>query len=316
MTESKHAAIDEILRGTVFDIKRFATGDGPGIRSLVFLKGCPLRCVWCANPESHRSEPEIMYHRLLCVGCARCVEVCPTNAIQPDETYGFVTDPDTCIACGRCIDVCVYGAREMVGQSMTVAEVMRVIQRDRRYYDNSGGGVTISGGEPLFQYQFTRELLRACKDMGIHTAIETSGYADWEAVASVLPFLDLIFFDLKQTDSARHQEHTGVSNQLILENLKRIASDLRDAKLVVRIPFVPGYNGDEDTLKEMFSWLAEVKGVVRVELMPYHRLGMAKYDGLGRSYQLRGIEQVQHRELARFVDLGKRYGLDVRIDSR
>jgi len=244
------------------------------------------------------------------------MEVCPTNAIQPDDTYGLITDPDTCIACGRCVDACVYGAREMVGKSMTVSKVMSVIRRDRHHYDNSGGGVTISGGEPLSQFRFTSELLRACRNMGIHTAIETSGYADWEAVASVLPFLDLLFFDLKQIDSARHQEHTGVPNQLILENLTRVASDFATGELVVRIPFVPGYNGDEETLKEMFSWLARVKGVMRVEIMPYHRLGMAKYDGLGRAYRLCGLEQVRRSELARYVDLGKSYGLDVRIDSR
>jgi len=199
---------------------------------------------------------------------------------------------------------------------MSVAELMRVIRCDRRYYDNSGGGVTLTGGEPLSQCQFAMDVLRTCKAEGIHTAIETCGYADWNCIASVLPFLDLVFFDVKQIDSTLHRENTGVPNERILENLACLAEAFTDGELIIRIPFVPGCNGDEETMKEIFSRLASLRGVKQVEIMPYHRLGTAKYDGIGRPYRLRGLEPVQRSELTCYTDLGRSFGLDVRIDSR
>jgi len=308
--------VDAMVRGTVFDIKRFATGDGPGIRGLVFLKGCPLQCLWCANPESHDRAPEIMYHRVRCVGCGQCIGACPAAAIRFDETYGLVTDREACERCGRCVASCVHGAREMVGEDVSVDEVMRVVRRDRRHYDHSGGGITLTGGEPLLQADFARELLKACRIGGIHTAIETCGAAPWESVASMLPVLNLLFYDLKHINPERHRELTGQGNKLILSNLARAARAFHHGEIIVRIPYIPGCNDEEPGLKAIFKFVRPLPNVSGIEIMPYHRFGAVKYAGLGRDYRLRDLEPVHKHELEWLVALGEDCGVHVRIDAQ
>ena len=315
MTASARSDVEGPRSGIVFDIKRFATDDGPGIRTLVFLKGCPLRCVWCANPESQRAEPEIMYLRLLCAGCGRCIEACPTGAIHIDDVYGLAIDCEACVTCGSCIDACVYGARKLVGRTMTVGDVMSIIRRDRRFYDNSGGGVTISGGEPLSQCGFAREIAQACRVEGIHTAIETCGAVPWDCIESVLPHLDLLFYDVKHIDANRHLELTGATNESILANLSNVIDSFAHGETIVRIPYVPGCNDADSELEAICNHVGRLGRVERIEIMPYHRFGISKYDGLGRDYALRDLSPVNTQDLVRLTTLLSSCGVEVRIDS-
>lgn len=306
---------DLSITGSVFDIKRFATADGPGIRGLVFLKGCPLHCKWCSNPESQDPRPVLMYHRTKCVGCGVCIAVCPTHAIQRDATFGLITNHDECMRCGRCIDACLYGARELVGREVSIGSVMAVLRRDRLYYDNSGGGVTLTGGEPLAQCAFARELLAACQRENIHTAIETSGFAPWKHLESMLPFVDLLFYDLKHIDPEAHHAGSGASNEQILDNLKRVTTVFTSGEIVIRIPYIPGFNDADEVQESMYRLVSGLPNVRRIEVMPYHRFGMAKYSGLGREYSLAGIAPVHGGDIARLVKLGTLCGANVQVDT-
>ena len=301
--------------GRIFDIKRYATGDGPGIRALVFLKGCPLACAWCANPESQHAETEILFYRDRCVGCGRCVAVCPTGAIGLDPAVGLTTDLAKCTACGRCVDACLHEAREKVGEDRSVDEVMELLGRDRRYYENSGGGVTLTGGEPLFQPQFSAALLGACKREGLHTALETSGFADREAMELVLEHVDLLYYDLKHPGPRAHQAGTGQSNAPVLRNLSRIREAF-SGDLIVRIPYGPGFNEDPDVQRKMIETASRVRGIRRVEILPYHRLGLTKYAALGRTCAVADLAPVDKGSLGGLRDLGRRHGIEVEIDAR
>ncbi len=302
--------------GMVFDIKRFATGDGPGIRTMVFLKGCPMRCMWCANPESHSLEGEILYYKNKCTGCLKCLRMCPEQAIKTDERYGLVTDKDRCSLCGACVENCYSNARELAGKPMTVGEVMKEVVKDRQFYENTGGGVTLSGGEPLVQSEFCVELLRACAAEKIHTAIETCGMAKAEDVKKCLSCLDFIMYDYKHIDSNIHKKYTGCGNEHITENLLMINRCIKTQTLVVRIPFIPGFNGSYDTVHKMLHFLSGLKKISWVEILPYHRLGKLKYDGLGIPYQLDDVEPVKKEDLGQYIAVGKELGLDVRIDAK
>lgn len=299
--------------GWVFDIERYATGDGPGIRTLVFLKGCPLCCQWCDNPESQETQPQILYHKNKCVGCGRCIESCPEGAIQSDEEFGLLTNPEQCVLCGLCTEVCYSDARSIVGRRMTVGEVLDEVEKDRMFYETSGGGVTLSGGEPLAQPRFAEALVKEFKARGFHTALETSGFGPWNTLSKLTDCLDLIFYDVKHIDSKRHKELTGVDNRLILENLRRLAA--RFSPIVVRIPFVPGANDSREDQMMMYRFLSGLGNISWVEILPYHRLGLSKYEGLGRAYGLGTAPSVNKRELSYLVDLGKEAGIDVKVGS-
>jgi pyruvate formate lyase activating enzyme len=270
------------LIGTIFDIKKYAIHDGPGIRTTIFFQGCPLNCWWCHNPESQSSRAVLMCRANRCSSCQTCIEVCPQQGISLNGT--IVTDRSKCDLCGECAEVCFYGAREISGKPMTIAEVMAEIQRDVPFYDQSGGGVTFSGGEPLLQRRFLSELLRECQAREIHTVVDTSGFAAWEVFDSIRQDVDLFLYDLKMMDEQRHEQYTGVSNQLILNNLQRLAES--GAQVFVRIPLIPGINNDKENLKESAALIADLPNITGIELMAYHDIAGAKYESLGLPYPL------------------------------
>ncbi|ABD86739.1 glycyl-radical enzyme activating protein [Rhodopseudomonas palustris] len=268
--------------GIVFDIQRYSIHDGPGIRTIVFLKGCPLACRWCSNPESQKAEPSLFFQKANCVKCGKCKEVCPTGAISP-ENPAFI-DRSKCISCGTCANVCAYGALTMKGRSMTVWQVMQELQKDATNYRRSGGGITLSGGEPLVQSDFALELLKACKDKGWSTAMETTGNVPQEVVERVMPYVDHALVDLKSIDPAVHEKNTARPNRLILENAIRISK--LSGNTAVRVPVIPGVNDNPAAIAAIAQFAKLMHGVETVHLLPYHRFGENKYALLGRDYPM------------------------------
>jgi len=262
--------------GTIFDIKKYAIHDGPGIRTTVFFQGCPLSCWWCHNPESQSPRPVLLYRSNRCALCGTCIDACPQDGISIN---GFAsTNRSECDVCGQCAEVCYHGARKVSGREMSVANVIYEIERDIPFYDQSGGGVTFSGGEPLLQRKFLVELLRECKARDIHTVVDTSGYATWEVFESIRGYVDLFLYDLKIMSTELHHKYTGVSNELILSNLQRLAES--KAQIEVRIPLIPGINADSENLLQSASFLASLPNITGVNLMGYHDIAAAKYEAL------------------------------------
>ena len=264
--------------GTIFDIKRYAIHDGPGIRTTVFLKGCPLSCAWCHNPGSWQQDPQPSVRVMRCQGCARCVDACTHGAITLENGKAD-TDPKICVRCGECQEVCLADAREILGRSVTAEDLVTEIERDRVFFDESGGGVTFSGGEPLAQADFLCEVLKACHDQRLHTAVDTTCYAQVDVVERVAQQTDLFLCDLKHMDSEQHELFTGVRNELILSNI-RLLSD-RDHPLHLRVPLIPGFNDQENNIQQSIDFIKSIHTVQRVDILPYNRAGLDKTERLG-----------------------------------
>ncbi len=284
-----------LRQGIVFDIEHYAVHDGPGIRTVVFLKGCPLSCLWCCNPESQHPAPELRHTALRCRDCLECEKACRRHAIRPASPLP-VFHRDACSVCAApCVEACPQGALAVAGEATTADRVMARVAADKAFYDNSDGGVTFSGGEPFAQPAFLEELLDRSQQLGIHTVVETCGHADPGAVARCEPMVNLFLYDLKVMDSGRHRRLTGVSNSVILQNLRTLA-EKAPGKVRVRVPVVPGCTDDARNLVAIAQFLTSL-GISRAELMPYHTLGIEKYQSLGRDYALTGSQSVTECEL-------------------
>ncbi len=294
--------------GTVLDIKRYAIHDGPGIRTTVFLKGCPLSCEWCHNPESQRDRPEILYYAERCTLCGTCISACKQGAISV-VNHHLALDQSLCIGCGNCVGVCPNGARELAGREMGVDQIVSEVIKDTLFYEESGGGVTFSGGEPLVQADFVRATASHCQRLDIHTALDTSGYASESDLMKVAGVIDLFLYDVKAVDDAVHLAYTGVSNRSILRNLR--ALDEMQKRIWIRFPLVPGVNDDEHSLSDFADLIASLKSVEGVQVLPYHRAGAAKYARLGREYTFSRTEEPSGEKEAAY--LAKKTGLPVRI---
>lgn len=270
------------LTGRVFDIQRFSIHDGPGIRTTVFLKGCPLRCLWCHNPEGLSGSQLISFRSEKCIACGECVRTCAHGAHRleaSDSAVVHLYDRERCEACGNCTQSCDTQALESVGRAMTVEEVMQEVRQDRAFYETSGGGLTVSGGEPLAQLNFTLALLSAAKNEGFHCCIETAGFVSWKRLQPLLPFVDLFLFDFKETDPERHAAFTGQSNEIILQNLRTLHE--AGATIELQCPIVPGFNDREDHLAGVAALARSLPGLAGVRLLAYHPLGKSKLQRFG-----------------------------------
>ncbi|MGC8874821.1 MAG: glycyl-radical enzyme activating protein [Chloroflexia bacterium] len=281
--------------GLTFNVQRFSTEDGPGIRTTVFLKGCPLRCAWCHNPEGIHPEPELVWYETRCIGARDCLRVCPEGALTLTRE-GMQIDRERCTACGRCTEVCPAAALEVIGKAWEPAELLAELLRDQAFYDTSGGGVTFSGGEPALQAGFLREILPLCKQAGLNVALDTSGILPWETYEKLLPYVDLVLYDLKLWDPVRHEQATGVRNERILKNAQRLARS--GVRLWIRTPVIPGYTADPENILQIARFIRnKLPGVERWDLLAYMNLGKPKYGRLARPYALQETPLLTREEI-------------------
>ncbi|MHC4169015.1 MAG: glycyl-radical enzyme activating protein [Planctomycetota bacterium] len=298
------------ISGYVFDIKKYAIHDGPGIRTTVFFKGCSLKCKWCHNPESWRISPEPGFRRGRCQRCGRCVDTCKVDAISLAQSRP-ATDPARCEICGECVAACLSGAREIIGEEMTVTEVMSRIEKDVIFYDQSGGGATFSGGEPLMQPEFLLELLRRCRKQLIHTAVDTTCYAETEVIAKIAEQTDLFLCDIKHMDPAIHRDFTGVENDLILYNIRWLSN--AGKRMTIRIPIIPGFNSDRSNIEMTAEFVKSLDNVTRIDVLPYNSGGREKSARLTTDVDLMETEIPSDKDMIVTARILSSYGFEVKI---
>ena len=278
------------LKGIIFDIQKYSLHDGQGIRTLVFMKGCPLRCLWCSNPESQGFHLEIGSLTKNCIGCGNCLEVCSQKAIRLSDFHIIRSQCNNCL---KCADVCGAKAKEVIGMEVTIDELIEIVERDRIFYKNSGGGITVGGGEPTAQSDFVSAFLYTCRALNISTSIETCGFVTWDEMEKTARHADMVHFDIKHMDSKKHHMLTGVGNEIILENAEKLGA-YKD--IIIRVPIIPGMNDDTSNLIKTIGFASRLPKLTRVELLPYHNLGEGKYDWVGKKYLLKDIKTYSKEE--------------------
>lgn len=301
----------EYNRGLVYSIQRYSIHDGPGIRTLIFFKGCQLECPWCSNPESQNPFKEIAFSKNKCKGCSKCVQVCPLDAIDLQASKRI--NREKCNLCGLCVRYCPNEAYTIFGQWMTVDKLISEAKKDTPFYIKSGGGVTVSGGEPTLQYDFVREFLKECKKNGINTAIESHGYAEWRVFESLAPYVDLFQIDIKHMNSDLHNKIIGIPNQQILNNIKGIAFET-GGKIAIRIPIIPGFNDTSENMSAIAGFAQQINSsgnLTMLHILPYHAMGKSKYESLGRIYSMPDTRPPDIDSIKEFIKIFERCGLPV-----
>jgi pyruvate formate lyase activating enzyme len=306
--------IEGETKGLIFDIDRFAVHDGPGIRMAIFLKGCEWACSWCHNPESQSQTPEIAYYETKCIRCLTCISLCPEGAISFNHNEEIVIDRRHCNACGACAKACDSEALKLIGKWMSVNELLSIARKDKIFYDCSGGGVTLTGGEVTVQAEFSAHFLSACRDHGIHTAIETSGFSQWSRLKAIIPPVDLILYDMKVMDPKIHREKIGVSNRLMLNNLRKIRQLFPEKEIQIRVPCIPGISDTEENIKKTSQFVSSL-GITQLALLPYNETASAKYQWVGKIYPHPDWKIQSPAHMERLKAIAVSYGLKLEIDD-